>query len=269
MMLGLVRRYGRWQARDYFVERGAWTAAIGLAILAVFWLNYSSTPPVHLTDPSFAGEFGGPYGVRARSLAIWLRDEPKRFADGVEVMFGALGFIGTLIATHGIVSRDREHGYYRFLFAKSVNMPAYYAQAFAISGAGLLAVSAGVLGVTALAFGRAVPLSALGLVGAEFALGGGVVFLLSALWRFDFVIAALTIPVAALVSGLANEWRGGRWWARVLEPVLPPVESFGRFAEAITGPALVQAGDPAAVFGYGAICFALGLVALRRRAGVR
>jgi hypothetical protein len=31
----------------------------------------------------------------------------------------------------------------------------------------------------------------------------------------------------------------------------------------------VRAGDPVVVFGYGALCFVVGLVVLRRRAGTR
>ena len=45
------------------------------------------------------------------------------------------------VRPHGIVSRDRERGYHRFLFAKPVSVTGFYGQAFAIAGAGLLSGS--------------------------------------------------------------------------------------------------------------------------------
>lgn len=284
----LVRRYGRWQLRDYFVERGMWTMLVGLAALAIFWLNYDTEPPRYLTSTAVPTgqvtdatmppiEAGGAARVRRRPpaptreerLAEWKRQEPKEFRQGVIVLFTMVGFAGTLLATHGIVSRDRERGYHRFLFAKPVSMVGYYAQAFAASGLGLLAVSAALLGATALAFHRAVPVAALGVVGAEFALLGGTVFLLSALWRFDGVIAALTWPLAALVSALAREGAPSIL-AQLAEPILPPVREFGVLMAALDSSTRAGAGDalPATiiVLGYGAVAFVAGLCVIRRRA---
>jgi ABC-type transport system involved in multi-copper enzyme maturation permease subunit len=272
-MQRLVRRYGAWQLRDYVLERGVWTVALGLALLAVFWLNYDSTPPRQFTDPTLVTPM--PPGEQfarieaesqARQLAAWVSAEPARFRSGVELLFVALGFAGTLIATHGIVSRDRERGFYRFLFAKPIDAAAFYGQAFVINGLGLIATSAALLGVTALAFGRAVPITPLAVVGAEYALLGGTVFLLSTLWRFDFVLAALSWPAAALVAALAHDRRSGPLWASIVEPLLPPMYRFGEFAEAVVGPGRVEPSHLVIVVGYGACCFALGLHVLGRRA---
>ena len=266
-MQRLVRRYGAWQVRDYVMERGLWTAAIGLALLAIFWLSYDTVPPAYLTDATMDPRVPPAVAAaRPHQLAQWIAAEPTRFRSGVELLLTAVGFLGTLIATHGIVSRDRERGFYRFLFAKPVDAAAYYGQAFAINGVGLMVISAGVLGATALAFGRAVPLSPLAVVGAEYALLGGTVFLLSTLWRFDFVLAALTWPVAALVAVFANERVQPPLWARVAEPLLPPMFSFGQFVERAYGPKPVELLDPLLVVGYGALCFAAGLFVLDRRA---
>jgi ABC-type transport system involved in multi-copper enzyme maturation permease subunit len=267
-MQRLVRRYGAWQVRDYVMERGLWTAAAGLALLAIFWLSYDTVPPAYLTDAPTGGRSvrWAEEGARAQQLAQWIAAEPTRFRSGVEMLLTGLGFLGTLIATHGIVSRDRERGFYRCLFAKPVDAVAYYGQAFAINGLGLMVVSAGLLGATALAFGRAVSLSPLAVVGAEYALLGGTVFLLSTLWRFDFVLAALTWPVAALVAAFAHERLRAPLWARVVEPLLPPVYAFGQFVERAYGPTPVELFDPLLVVGYGAFCFAAGLFVLDRRA---
>lgn len=267
-MQGLVRRYGGWQLRDYVVERGVWTAAVGLALLAVFWLSYDAVPPAGYLDgtPEGPAATAADAARRARAAADWARGEPARFRSGVELLLAAFGFVGTLIATHGIVSRDRERGFYRFLFAKPVNAAAFYGQAFLVNGAGLLAVSAGLLGATALAFGRSVPVTTLAVVGAEYALLGGTVFLLSTLWRFDFVLAALSWPLAAFVGRLANARARPEAWARLVEPLLPPMFPFGRFVDAVNGPRPVELLDPAVVVGYGALCVAAGLFVLDRRA---
>ena len=267
-MQGLVRRYGGWQLRDYVVERGAWTAAVGLALLAIFWLNYDAVPPASYLDGALEapGAPGANAAARAQAAADWARGEPTRFRRGVETLLAAFGFVGTLIATHGIVSRDRERGFYRFLFAKPVNAAAFYGQAFLINGAGLLALGAGLLGATALAFGRAVPVTPLAVVGAEYALLGGTVFLLSTLWRFDFVLAALSWPLAAFVGSLANAPTRPKAWAQLVEPLLPPMFPFGRFLDAVNGPRPVELVDPAVVVGYGALCVAAGLFVLDRRA---
>lgn len=252
-MESLVRRYGRWQVRDFAVERGVWIAALGAALLALFWLNYDPSP-------EFLER------MRAVDRAAWLAGEPQRFRRTILSMFGIFGFVGTLIATHGIVARDRERGFYRFLFAKPVDMVAYYAQAFAVSAVGLMAITAGLLGAAAVAFGRAVPLAPVGVVATEFALLGGTVFLLSALWRFDFVLAALSWPVSLLAVGLADE-QWGRAWARLATLALPPVAPMFVFIDAASGPKSVDLIDPLTVFGYAALCVAGALYALRRRAG--
>jgi ABC-type transport system involved in multi-copper enzyme maturation permease subunit len=265
MMQSLTRRYGAWQVRDYVTERGVWTVLLGFALLALFWMNYDPAPPGWMTRPSSPAAGGGDV---AAMHAQWLRDEPRRFADQVEMLFTLFGFLGTLIATHGIVSRDRERGFHRFLFAKPVPMPSYYAQAFAVNGAGLLVVATGLLALTALLFGRAVPVAVLGVVGTEYVVLGGTVFLLSALWRFDFVLAALSWPLAALAGSLARAERWG-FLPELVAPILPPALRLGRFVGALTGPSAVQPLDPVIVLGYGVLSFAAGLYVLRRRAGAR
>jgi ABC-type transport system involved in multi-copper enzyme maturation permease subunit len=275
-MRPLARRYGAWQLRDYVVERGTWTVLLGLAMLAVFWLSYDPKPPHWLfatpvqPTPAAGAALAREAQQRAAMAAEWVAHEPQRFRTNVEMLLALFGFLATLIATHGIVARDRERGYYRFLFAKPVEMTAYYATAFAIAGAGVLAAATGLLALTAVVFARAVPVMPLAVVGAEFILLGGTVFLLSVLWRYDFVLAALSWPVAALAASQAHDRRPGAFgWFGVLEPVLPPLSRFGRFVAALSGPQLVQPLDPVFVLGYGALCFGAGLYLLRRRAGAR
>ena len=38
--------------------------------------------------------------------------------------------LGAFVGAVGVISADRQHGYFRFLFSKPVNVLAYYAQAY-------------------------------------------------------------------------------------------------------------------------------------------
>ena len=122
--------YLPWIMRDYFTNQGPSTA------LVVLLIGFLSLMPV------MQGAAGSP---------VDLGKVPTQIATRVlHAMLPALVFLGTFFATNGIVANDRKLGYYRFLFAKPVSPPVYYAVTFLVYGVGLLVVSMALLGVWAL-----------------------------------------------------------------------------------------------------------------------
>ena len=121
-------RYAYWQLRDYLFEKG-----IGTAIVLVFAATLSY---------------------------LDLRGEARPSATRSEIqvalaqLLSSLVLLGALFATNGIVSDDRKHGYYRFLFAKPVSVTRFYAQKFLVHLAGFLLVSALLLVAFNVSFGR-------------------------------------------------------------------------------------------------------------------
>src|SRR5437762_49519 len=114
--------YAPWIVRDYFTNQGPSTA------LVVFLVGYLSVLPL------LSGITG---------QVVKLGDVPLELArNSLYSNMPPLVFLGTFFATNGIIANDRKMGYYRFLFAKPVSPPLYYATTFALYGVGLLAVSA-------------------------------------------------------------------------------------------------------------------------------
>src|SRR6185503_9203525 len=93
-------------------------------------------------------------------------------------------------------------GHYRFLFSKPVRPWQYYGATFLIYGVGLLAVTV----VLALIWGSvvrpALSVELLLIVALMYLMYGGLGFLLSAAWRFDW----LSLVTVVLIANLG-------WWA--------------------------------------------------------
>lgn len=256
---GSLRRYLKYQFKDFLRERGSWMLALGGAIVALFRISYDFTSPT--TAPPAAG---GPAGVEPAIAAANL------FRLRVVGSFAPMAFVGILIATHGIVSRDRERGFQRFLFAKPIRAARYYLQSFLVNGAGFLGVGAFLLACTAAAFARGVPAAGLLAVGAgAYAAIGGLTFLVSTLVRFDFAIAGALTLVAVIADELASSLYVGRGWAtfwRALTVVLPPVYAIADALHALVdGHALRAAGIALVPLAYGVACVVLAMSIIRRR----
>lgn len=238
-MKARLRAYGLWQLRDFMFERAAAILIIGL--LLVFGVR-------------------GALGAGAAELiAAGGRNALAFGARGMAQHLGTIWFICALISVHGISANDRTTGRYRLLFAKPVKVLPYYAQAFVIHGVMYMALSL----VSVAALSRLLPIGRETMVGAivillcSYVLVGGVAFLFSAIWRFDWVATA---AVWGAVTYLASKFRDAGW--------LGPLPPFWRISEQID---LLRTLDPLDakpllwVVAYGVACFLLGLIILKRR----
>jgi hypothetical protein len=243
---GIPRRarlaeYVPWIARDYVLNQGPSTA------LVVVLIAYLSLLPVFKAGASVAvGEV--PSEIAARLL---------------QALLPPLAFIGTFFATNGIIANDRKFNYFRFLFAKPVNPLAYYSVVFLVYGMGLLMVAAILMGLWALVVRPMFPVEVFIVVALMYLAYGGIGFLLSAAWRFDW-ISLVTVILAANIGW--DNFGDSTSPLRSLLFLLPPVHK----ATALYTLDLAQRAFPwtSAIWlaGYGAICYLLGLVVLRKRA---
>lgn len=236
--------YAAWIFRDYATNQGPSTAIVVLMIGFLTLL-----PVMH----GFTGE-------RVRLGAV-----PEPIAVRMlQAMVPPLVFIGAFFATNGIVSNDRKMGYYKFLFAKPVNPPSYYALTFGVYGAGLLVVSAALVGVWALTVRPMVPAGLFAVVLIMYLAYGGIGFLLSAAFRFDWLSLVTVLLVANVGWSLWGSASGLRRWVLY---ALPPVHRANDVY------ALVARGAAHAIpwssvvwlAGYGAACFVAGLLVIRTR----
>lgn len=238
-MKARLAAYSRWQLRDFVFERAA---AIVVILGFWIWMNYVSTgvarTSVFVVGGTHALEFGA--AILSQTVSVsWI--------------------ICALIAVHGISSNDRTTGRFRLTFAKPVGVAGHYAQAFAVNLTGYMICIA--LGLAA--FARLFPVSQSSLLGAvaifvdAYLLVGGVCFLFSAIWRFDWLSTGLVLGV---VSWFAST-HPGAWW-------LTPLPPFGTIFEQVTVLGKMRPLEPAPllwVAAYGVACFLLGLIVLKRR----
>lgn len=234
-------RYAFWQLRDYLFEKAIATlfvVSMGILIDYLAWRDLRGR-----IDGAMAAEADGV--LRAQFVGL----------------LGALTLVGALFATNGIVSDDRKHGYYRFLFAKPASVVRFYAIKFATHGIGFLLVGAVFLGIYAAAFRPFLPASFFPALALLFLGIGGIGFLLSATWRVDWLSLIFVILVSGVVWDRLEHVPGWRWLAHLF----PPVHKLGDVYKAVAASTALPAGDLLWLAGYGLVCFLLGLVVLRVR----
>ncbi len=239
-----LRRYLKYQVRDFVQQRAVWLLAIGLMGLYFLWDNY--TP-----------------GLRDSGTPITPAQEAERFRGVILAMSAAFSLLASVFTVHGLVSGERERGLQRFLFAKPIARVPYYLQKLGIAFVGTLLLTLVMVLLAGAVFGRAVPLeSAMMLATALFTSVGGLAFLLSTLVRFEGGLALVGTLGVIPLRAIAQE--GESWaWLGSLRFVLPPLERFLPLVEPNLG------GDPLRAMlwavGYGAVCLAAGVMVLRRR----
>lgn len=238
-MRARLGRYALWQARDFAIERAA---AIAIVFGCFVFMAYES-----LGAGVQALIARG--GLHASELAA------RMMAQNVTYTW----FITALVAVHGISSNDRTTGRFRLLFAKAVRVERFYGQAFLLHGALYLAL----VGLYMAALRVFYPVAGVTAAGAgaifvsSYLLVGGVCFLFSALWRFDW---GTTIAIAGSSTYLAAKFKQPAW--------LDGFPPFWKLADQVDSLKYLEAPEWRPLVwasAYGVACFLLGLLVLRRR----
>ncbi|MDB4876747.1 MAG: hypothetical protein JWM41_3193 [Gemmatimonadetes bacterium] len=249
-------RYGGWQARDYLIN----VAVISIGLFGLMGtleiMQLGAMEAMAMGNRAFVANLGR---MRAQSFMH---------------VFAIYATVGPIVALSGIIANDRAMGYVRFLFAKPLNPLLFYLQSFLVRLAGYFAVA----GVLLAAYGYFDPVGDLERVAVGLLLGfvayGGVLFLASALTKYDGLVTVAFLLLATLAWG---KWETATGVRRFIPYLFPPV---GKFSDVNNWVANLNPFDPRApaVFPgkwvawtvcYGVACLLLGLVALRKRALVK
>jgi ABC-type transport system involved in multi-copper enzyme maturation permease subunit len=233
-------RYALWHLRDYVREKGIAT------LITIGLVGYLTHIPI----------------MRARSQGI-AGALMEQIADGAFISaLKFLGFVGVLFATNGIVADDRRYGYYRLLFAKPVSVVGYYAEKWVVYGVGFLIVGGALLALYGAAVEPFFPATFLPTFALIYVALGGIGFLLSAAWRFDWLSLAAVLGLSDVLWMLFQAEPG---LAGSLVRLLPPVHLLDGVYRAVREGGGVQVTDVVWLGGYGLLCFVAGLAVVRRR----
>jgi hypothetical protein len=233
-------RYAVWHLRDYLRDKGIAT------LITLGLVGYLTQIPImRARDAGFTGE-------------VMTQIADQAFVSALKF----LGFVGVLFATNGIVADDRRHGYFRLLFSKPVGIVAYYTQKWLVYGAGFLLVCGVLLAIHGATVESFFPATFLPTFALIYVALGGIGFLLSAAWRFDWLSLAAVLGLSDVMWLLFRDHAG---LTGALIRLLPPVHLLeGLYQTVRVGDAL-PIGHMAWLGGYGAACFVIGLVIVRRR----
>jgi hypothetical protein len=230
-----LRRYAAWQFRDFIRDRG-------IALLLVgFLVGFTIVGPFR----AMGGEMDDRMALRILSAAL-----------------SQVAFIAAFIALNGIVSNDRKLGYYRFLFSKPVSIPAYYAQLLAVYFVGFLIVCAVLIGMFAVAARPVAPWAPLAFCGLVFLSFAGIAFVVSSLFRYDWPILAAIFLGSSILQAM---WQYEEGWRRMVISVLPPIYKLPGMLAPLLDRGTLETNSVLWLLGYSGICFAAGLLVLRRR----
>jgi ABC-type transport system involved in multi-copper enzyme maturation permease subunit len=233
-------RYALWHLRDYLRDKGIAT------LITLGLVGYLTQIPIIRAR---AAGFGG---------ALMEQIADQAFISGLKF----LGFVGVLFATNGIVADDRRHGYYRLLFAKPVSVVEYYAQKWAVYGVGFLIVAALLLGIHGATVEPFFPVTFLPTIALIYVALGGIGFLLSAAWRFDWLSLAAVLGLSDMLWLLFKDDPG---LSGSLVRLLPPVHLLDGVYTAVRHGGGPPVNDLVWLGGYGLACFVAGLLVVRRR----
>ena len=235
-MGGNLVRYSYWQLRDFIRERGY------ALLITTSLLGFTLIGPMRaMAGPNIPEE-------AAKQILVAVLPE--------------IVFISAFITLNGLVSTDRKLGYYRFLFSKPVSIPAYYAQYFVVSLFGFLATFAILLGVFAFFIHPVNPTAPLVACALVFLALGGIGFLISTLFRYDWPILAGVY----LGSALINTWWAGReGWRMIVRNALPPLHELTPAIKSIMTSGTADTKSLTWLLGYSAVCFVVGLIVLWKR----
>lgn len=234
-MRGNLTRYTLWQIVDFARERGIALLLVGTLI------GFTVIAPVRAMGREIDA------GI-AKTL--------------ITTALSQVAFILAFITLNGIVSTDRKQGYFRFLFSKPVSIPAYYSQLFVVYLLGFLVSIAILLGAFAIFAHPVSPFAPLLYCALLYLSMGGLAFLISTLFRHDWSILAGILLASTILHSL---WQYDEGWRRLVLSIMPPVYRLSGMLPDIMNKGTVKTEDVLWLLGYSAICFAGGLLILRRR----
>ena len=241
-------RYSRYQLPDFLQQR--------LALPIILLAFVAGLPTYLMTKNTPPGWMQSPQGINLAK---------QMFAQSITLFLP----LGAFVASVGVISADRQQGYFRFLFSKPVNVLAYYAQTYALHAIAYVAT----FGLIVWGFGaytthfsihRAMEAAVL-----TFVLIGGLGLLLGALTRFD--AAALIVSyMAALIlqqlmiqpNGLPNGGLPG--WLAAIGKGLPPALKLDALRDHLYAAQPLDHAQLWYVLGYGGVAALLGFFLLRR-----
>jgi hypothetical protein len=244
-------RYVPWIARDYLLWGG-----IATFVLLVAFGAFLSEGLILIANAQSAGPLS------------WSLNPAELRGVATKLMV-ALATIGPVIATLGIASKDRQLGYYRFLFSRPISAPTYYVVTFGVNGIGFMLVAAALWGAFALFFQPMPAAAYLAMMALSYLFLGGLIFLISVLVRYDLVILVLIYATASATWDVLDGGPPVSWVlkARPVLSLLPPVKQHLELIFAI-----LRADVPlswltgAWVFAYGTMCVVAATLLLKRRA---
>lgn len=229
--------YAPWQLWDFALDRGIALLLIGALMgTSVLWPGY-----VALSQQL------PPDALRIELLKIAV-------AQQVSIL--------VVVAASGIVANDRLGGYYRFLFAKPVWMPSYYALQFLVTLVGVLLAGLILLSAYWLLVGWVSPFIPIVMFVATYLALGGTIFFFSTFTRLDWGMLVILWGASALSRTLASD----KGWYEVARLVLPPTHQIDKLRDALFAGTPIDVGGTAWLVGYGLLFFAAGLVVLQKRA---
>jgi hypothetical protein len=252
-----VGRYALWQARDYLMDRGAPTALVALL------LGYLTAAPmlsmVNRQLETMPQRVIAKYGTMEAARTALMKDINEPF---LRSFLGVIVYLGALLAMNGIVATDRSKGYYRFLFAKPVSPVRYYGQAFLIHWAGFLAIATVLAAIYGFFVWPLLSVKLVLIVAVMFLLYAGIIFLLSASFRGDWLILLM---FTVLASFLWDKFGQSDSIVKSLLYVLPPLNRTTDIYYALAKGGAVDVGLLRWFGLYGAASVVAGLVVLRFR----
>lgn len=241
-------RYGRYQLPDFLIQR----LTLPLVLLAFA----AGLPSYLMTKNTPPGWMQSPQGINLAK---------QMFSQSITLYLPLGAFVGAV----GVISMDRQQGYFRFLFSKPVNVLAYYAQTYLLHAIVYVAV----FGLVVWAFGaytihfsihRSMEAAVL-----TFVLVGGLGLLLGALTRYDaagliavYVLALILQQLLVARPGVPNG--GLPDWLAFVAKILPPVTALDTLRNHLYAGEALDLAQLWHVLGYGGGAAIAGFLLLRR-----
>lgn len=241
-------RYARYQVPEFVAHR----LALPLLLLA-----FAAGLPTYLMTKNVPpGWMQSPQGVNLAK---------QMFAQSITLFLP----LGAFVASVGVISTDRQQGYFRFLFSKPVNVLAYYAQTYLLHAVVYVAVFGAIVwgyGSYTVHFSVHRSMEAAMLT---FVLVGGLGLLFGALTRFDAATLIVSYMAALILQQLMaapNALRNGGLpiWLATIGKSLPPVLKLDALRDHLYAGTPLDAAQLWYVLGYGGVAAILGIVLLRQ-----